>query len=605
MSGIAGIASLHVARPEPGMAERMARFLVFRGPDGQRWKEMEGCALVHAALDAGDEADPLPQPFSIDGEVWIAADARIDARDELVRALRAAGEAVAGDAPAAELILRAYRAWGDACAEHLLGDFAFAVWDAPRRRLFAARDHLGVKPLYFAALPDFFVFSNTLDCVLLHPGVDRALDDEAVADFLVHGMQRDLDRTIRRGVRALPPGHALVVEDGRVRTWRWWSLPVDPPLVLRRPEEYAERFVAVLGDAVADRTPRGRAAIFLSGGRDSPSIAALVRERVPSCDLRAYTAVYERLIREEEGPYAEMVGRALSIPIDWTVVDPYRVFQGFGEDPRFRRPEPVDSTLMAIEVDQWSQASAHARVLLTGFGGDAVMRETRSRLARLVLAGHLLRAAAEGVTYARIHRRIPRPGIRTWMRLRGTRQTGAAEMPPWIDAEFARRVGLAERIAAQNAWTAPPHPARPEAYEQVASALWPHLFTYQDPGVTRFPLEQRHPFFDVRVVRFLLSVPPAQWYNDKGLLRLAMQGRLPAEILRRPKSPLPGDPLQVRRARDGDAWLGGRTLGAEIKPYVDAARVPAWAGGRGADDGGEAWLHLRALALSMWRRERP
>jgi asparagine synthase (glutamine-hydrolysing) len=178
-------------------------------------------------------------------------------------------------------------------------------------------------------------------------------------------------------------------------------------------------------------------------------------------------------------------------------------------------------------------------------------------------------------------------------------------MPPWIDADFARRVGLAERIAAQNAWTPPPHPARPEAYEQVASPLWPHLFTYQDPGVTRFALEQRHPFFDVRVVRFLLSVPPAQWYNDKGLLRLGMRGRLPDALLRRPKSPLPGDPLAVRRARDGAEWLGGRTLGPEVAPYVDAARVPAWAGGRGPDDRGEAWLHLRALGLSMWLRERP
>lgn len=585
------------------MAERMARFLAFRGPDGERWKEMEGCALVDAALHAGDEANPPPQPFSLDGDVWIAADARIDARAELARDLRAAGEAVSADAPAAELILRAYRAWGDACAEHLLGDFAFAVWDAPRRRLFAARDHLGVNPFYFATLSDFLVFSNTLECVLLHPGVDRALDDESVADFLVHGMHRDADRTIRRGVRALPPGHALSVQDGRVRTWRWWSLPVDPPLVLRRPEEYAERFVSVLGDAVADRTPRGRAAIFLSGGRDSPTLAALVRERVPSCDLRAYTAVYDRLIREEEGPYAAMVGRALAIPITWTVADPYRVFQGFGEDPRFRRPEPVDSTLMAIEVDQWAQASAHAPVLLTGFGGDAVLRETRSRLARLLLAGRLLRAAAEGVAYARIHRRLPRPGIRTWIRLRGTRQTGAAEVPPWIDDGFARRVGLAERIAAQNAWVPPPHPRRPEAYEQVASALWPHLFTYQDPGVTGFALEQRHPFFDVRVVRFLLSVPPAQWYNDKGLLRLGMHGRLPAEILRRPKSPLPGDPLQVRRDRDGAAWLGGRALGPEAAPYVDAARVPAWAGGRGGEGEGPAWLQLRPLALCLWLRD--
>ncbi|HEX8241852.1 MAG TPA: asparagine synthase-related protein, partial [Longimicrobium sp.] len=293
---------------------------------------------------------------------------------------------------------------------------------------------------------------------------------------------------------------------------------------------------------------------------------------------------------------------ALGIPITWTVVDPYRLFQGYGEDPRLARPEPVDAPLLAVEADQWTEAAAHAPVLLTGFGGDAVLRETRSRLARLVLAGHPLRAAREAAVYARLHRRVPRPGIRTWLRLRGTRQGGTAQIPPWISADFAHRVGLRERVAEQNAWTAPPHPTRPEAYEQLAAPLWPFLFNYQDPGVTRIAVEHRHPFFDVRLVRFLLSVPPAQWYNDKGVLRLGMRGLLPEAVLRRPKSPLPGDPLQVRRRRDGDGWLGGRTLGPEVEPYVDVARVPRAAGGRGADDGEPLWMQLRPLALSLWLR---
>jgi len=603
MSGIAGLVTPPGTAPDPAPLRRMAASLAGRGPDGGGVRALDGCGLVHSLLLAGDEASPPAQPFSLDGQVWITADARIDARGDLARDLASAGEAAPAGASAAELVLLAYRAWGDACVDHLLGDFAFALWDAPRRRLFCARDHFGVKPLFWAAAGGGFVFSNSLDCVLLHPGVPRDLDELAVADFLVHAFQQDGERTIRRAVRMLPPGHALAVENGRARSWRWWSPPMEEPLRYRRTREYVDHFLEVFGAAVRDRTPPGPVSIFMSGGRDSTSIAAVARRQVPSADLRSFTAYHERLIPDQERRYAEMTGRALGIPITWTAVDDYRLFGGWGSDPRLRRPEPVDSALMAIEADQWEQAAAHSRVLLTGFGGDAVLRETRSRLARLAMGGHLLRTAHEAGEYAWLHRRLPRPGVRTWRRTRTARMKSTAEVPPWIDPGFARRVALEERVARQNAHLPPGHPTRPEAYDQVAGPLWPYLFAYQDPGFTGVALEQRHPFFDVRLVRFLLSVPPAQWYNDKGLLRIGMRGLLPGPVLRRPKSPLPGDPLRVRRERDGDAWLDGRVLAAGIEPYVDPARVPAAAGGRGPEDGEPLWMQLRPLALSLWLRD--
>ncbi|HSU13335.1 asparagine synthetase B family protein [Longimicrobium sp.] len=606
MSGIAGIVPPPGAPVDAAVLERMASCLSNPFADGTRARVLEGCGLAHALLRTGDEDDAPPQPFSLDGRAWTIADARIDGRDELVRELRGAGEEARPDAPAAELILRAWAAWGAGCVDRLLGDFAFAVWDAPRRTLFCARDPLGLKQFFHASPGGAFVFSSSLDCALAHPGVGRAVDEAAVADFLVHGFHQDGERTIRREVRALAPGHALEVRDGRMRVRRWWTLPVDEPLRLRGPGEYAERFVDLLGAAVRDRMPRGGVSIFLSGGRDSPAVGAMAREAARGGDrqgeIRGFTAVYRRLFADDEGRWAEMAGRALEIPITWLPLDGYRVFERWEADPLFARPEPTDSALMAIEVDQWSQAASHARVLLTGFGGDAVLRESRSRLTRLALGGHLLRAAYEGLQYARHHRRLPRPGVRTWLRTRGTRQGWNAEMPPWLADDFVRRAGVAERIAAQNAREMPPHPARPEAGEQLASPLWPHLFRWMDPGTTRIPLEVRHPFFDLRLVRFLLSVPPAQWYNDKGLLRIGMRGRLPEALLARPKTPLAGDPLAARHRAEGDAWLDGRALGPEAAPFVDADRVPRAAGGRMDAPADPLWLHLRPLALSLWLR---
>src|SRR5207245_9552075 len=128
------------------------------------------------------------QPFPLAGQMWIVADARVDAQAELIRELAARGEHVDKGVTDVELLLRAYGTWGEECVEHLLGDFAFAVWDGPRRRLFCARDHLGVKPLYYAHIGQSVVFSNTLDCVRLHPGVSTKLNDSALADFLLFGL---------------------------------------------------------------------------------------------------------------------------------------------------------------------------------------------------------------------------------------------------------------------------------------------------------------------------------------------------------------------------------------------------------------------------------
>ena len=609
MSGIAGIVALDGAPADPALAGRMARCMAFRGPDGTASWADGPAGLAHALLRTGDVGDDVPQPLSLDGQRWIVADARLDGRAELARALRAGGADASEDAPAAELILHALRVWGDDAPARLLGDFAFAAWDAERRRLLCARDPFGVKPLFYAAPPGALVFANTLDCVRLHPAVGDALDDGWIADFLVHGETQSLDATVYAAIRLLPPGHALVAEDGRIRIHRWWSLPEHAePLRLRGPAEYAEAFADALRAAVVDRLPRGHASILLSGGRDSTALAACWRDAVDRgerrTELRGFTAFHARLMPDDEPAYVRMAAAALGIPVEFLAADAYAPF-GRWEEPALYRPQPAASPLLALEADQYGQAAGHARVLLTGQGGDAVLRESRSRLARLAADGRVLAAAREAAQYARWHRRLPRPGVRTWLAdRRGGGPRWTAEAPPWIAPDFAARVGLGERMAAWNARTPPAHPLRPEAARELAGTLWPALFGAWDPGTTGVPLEVRHPFFDLRVVRLALSIPPAQWYNDKGLLRIGMRGRLPARLLARPKTPLAGDPLAVRLQALGPGWLGGRAADARVAPWVDLARVPALAGGAAPEPPGDLSRDLRPLALSLWLARR-
>lgn len=609
MSGIGGFLALDGAPADTEALERMAGCLAARGPEGTRTEVKGPIGLVHALLRTGDVGDDVPQPLSLDGRTTIVADARIDGRDELVRALRAAGVEAAADAPAAELILHALRAWGDDAPHHLLGDFAFAAWDAERRRLFCARDPFGVKPFYHARTPRSFVFSNSLDCVSIHPEAGGALDDGWIADFLVFGDPQSTESTVYRDIRLLPPGHALTVEDGRISIRRWWSLPEQAePLRLRSPAEYAERFFHTLRTAVIDRLPRDSASILLSGGRDSTAIAAAWRDAVDrgerGTELRGFTAFHARLMRDDEPAYTRMAADALGIPVWFLAADDYAPF-GRWETPELRRPQPSASPLLAIDADQFRRAAGHARVLLTGQGGDALLRESRSRLARLAARGRVGTALREAAAYARWHRRLPRPGIRTWLaERRGEGPRWRAQAPRWIAPELAARIGLAERLAAWNARPAPRHPLRPEAAEELAGTLWPALFGAWDPGSTGVPIELRHPYFDLRLVRLALSIPPAQWYNDKGLLRIGMRGRLPAPLLARPKTPLSGDPLTVRLQALGEGWLGGRTADARVAPWIDLSRVPALAGGASPEPPLNLSEDLRPLALSLWLARR-
>src|ERR1051325_888452 len=186
MSGIVGIVNLDGAPVDRELLSQMTDFLSFRGPDAQEvWVE-DNVGFGHAMLRTTWEAKTERQPLTLDGKIWLTADARIDGRAELIAELEAKlrrkiepvelhGQAsrltddsyhsngydsVARTPNDAELILFAYEAWGEDCVKHLIGDFAFAIWDSRHRRLFCARDHFGVKQFYYAQVGGAFIFRS-------------------------------------------------------------------------------------------------------------------------------------------------------------------------------------------------------------------------------------------------------------------------------------------------------------------------------------------------------------------------------------------------------------------------------------------------------------
>ena len=293
MSGIVGILNIDGSPVDRSLLARLTDYLAFRGPDAQETWSQGPVGLGHALLQTVDDTRPDSQPLSLDGEVVIAADARIDGRAELRQELNSHGCHDLENVPDVELILHAYLVWGDECAKHLLGDFAFAIWDGRRRQLFCARDHFGIKPFYYAQVGDSLIFSNTLNCLRLHPRVSDELNDLAIGDFLLFDCNQDQSTTTFADIRRLPPAHYLTWQPGSLRLERYWSLPlIDRPLRYSRPQDYVEHFKALLTQAVADRLRTRRVGVtherrpgFLHRGGSRQKSAAPATSRLRPAGL--------------------------------------------------------------------------------------------------------------------------------------------------------------------------------------------------------------------------------------------------------------------------------------------------------------------------------
>ncbi|NCF29134.1 MAG: asparagine synthetase B [Gammaproteobacteria bacterium] len=605
MSGIAGLLNLDGGPIDGRLLSRLTRFMAFRGPDAQETWDGGRIGLGHAMLRTTRESRHEQQPCSLDGRVWIVADARVDGRGQLYEKLRSAGHDCRQGANDAELILYAYRAWGDECVRHLLGDFAFAIWDAPRERLFCARDHFGVKPFFYAHAGDCLVFSNTLNCVREHPGISDEPSDRAIADFLLYGINQDEATTAFAHIRRLPPAHRLIWSDGELQVHRYWVLPVDGHLRYRRAEDYVEHFTELLNTAVADRLRSDRIGVLMSGGLDSTSVAATARsllsEQYEEFDLRAYACVYDRLFVDGERHFSGLAADSLGIPIQYLAVDDYGLFERW-RTGELQLPEPADEPLAAIYLDQAKHIASHCRVALTGWDGDALLNENLNECGTTLYRGvQSARRAALMAWRALSRGRSARGELRAWLtRILAGPPEQTFTCPDWLNSSLVEELDLPARWRDSQEKSVPLRCRHPHARRVLTSPLLTNLLESYDPGVTRIPVETRHPLLDLRLVGYLLSLPASPWCVDKKLLRVAMQDRLPESVSLRPKTPLAGDPVLELLQRADARWVDAFEATPALGRYIARAAVPSVAGTRDPD---QTWTNLRPLCLNFWLQD--
>jgi asparagine synthase (glutamine-hydrolysing) len=527
------------------------------------------------------------QSTTLDGRVFIASDARIDNRQELIRKLQALSTTTDE-----ELILLAYEAWDEACVNHLLGDFSFAIWDAGRKQLFCARDHFGVKPFFYARARDSFIFSNNLDVLRQDASVSGTLNETAIADYLIFGLNQDPSSTTFRDIQRLPAAHTLNFANNSLTTRRYWTLELPSPIRFSDQESYVERFTELLTTAVADRLRTDRVAISMSGGLDSTSLAAIASELLDH-RVQGVSNVYDDLIPDEERHYSNLAGKQIGIPISYVNADQFTLFE---QRELLRQPEPfLISPLSGQFNELMRRSAAYGRVMLTGYDGDAFMHEpTKRSVARDGHGGPRQNPSVRSVGMALRGHPTVDFFYTAFKRIFRHKPLSRSFYPEWIDESFAQRNNLRERSRTSSAAT---DKQRPAAFAFFNSKVWTPLFEGYHHSSTRLDLDVRHPFMDLRIVEYLLAIPVAPWCVNKHILRVAMKDRLPAAVLDRQKTPLAGDPALQLVRRSGVRWLDSFEVNPQLERFVNLKlRRPV----ADEDTSNGLWASLRVFALNYW-----
>jgi asparagine synthase (glutamine-hydrolysing) len=546
MSGIAGVYLLDGKAVERKDLERMKDSIAHRGPDGSGlWLEAS-VGLAHQMLWTTPESLHEKLPLEEDWLV-ITSDARVDNREELLPEL-----GLSSEVPDSLVILRAYRRWGKGCVDHLLGDFAFVIWDKASDELFCARDHMGVKPFYYYYEPGkIFAFGTEIKALLAMPGVPREINEVRIADYLVP-MMEDKEITFYLGILRLPPAHIMEINSDGLRKEVYWALDADREIRFDSDEEYAHAFREIFTEAVRCRLrcafPVGS---MLSGGLDSSSIVCVARELLPEDKrLKTFSAIFDIVKECDERPYINAV-------LAQGGLDPYFVHADeIGpltniDEMLWHEDQPFLAPNLFMHWALYSVANQQkVRVILDGVDGDTTVSHGRAYLTELARRGRLISLAREVKGYSRnfgtspwtvLMRRAILPNFPETMRERmhAFRRRGVASIASYqiFNQDFAARIDLKSRqVKLQRGRYRLMQTSRGDHWYRLTRGLLPFYLEVADMAAAAFSIEPRNPFFDKRLLEFCLAMPPDQKIRQgwtRWIMRRALENILPKEIVYR------------------------------------------------------------------------
>ncbi|ALK95203.1 asparagine synthase [Massilia sp. WF1] len=368
MCGIVGIFDTRGARPiDPVLLKRMNETQHHRGPDEGDIYTEPGVGFGHRRLSVIDLAAGQQPMFNAAGDVGVVFNGEIYNYRELGAELEKLGFPFRTNSDT-EAVLHAWEAWGEDCVHHLRGMFAIAVWDRNKQTMFMARDHMGVKPFFYAHLPDdMFIFGSELKSLRAHPGLSREIDPTAVEDYFAYGYVPE-PKTIYAGARKLAPGFSLTVRIGQPvpQPKQWWDVPFKQHEKMTEADaagELASRVREAVQSQLKADVPLGA---FLSGGVDSSAVVAmmagLTNEPVNTCSIAFNDKAFD------ESEYADQVARKYQTNhhVETVDTDDYALLDTLAA--LYDEPYADSSAIPTYRVCQL--ARKRVTVALSGDGGD-------------------------------------------------------------------------------------------------------------------------------------------------------------------------------------------------------------------------------------------
>lgn len=554
MCGICGIVTFQPdCSGDRNVIRRMNNTLRHRGPDDEGYYSDSHVSFGMRRLSIID-LHTGHQPISNENQdIWVVYNGEIYNFKQIRAELEQRGHIFKTQTDT-EIIVHAYEEYGDGCVNYFNGMFAIALWDLRKRRLFMARDRLGIKPLYYWMGQDRLVFGSELKSLVAHPDVPREIDLEAL-DLFFTLEYIPAPRTIYANVMKLLPGHSLAVEDGRLKISQYWDIPYNP--VVQNEAECAEVLSSMIQEAVRMRlvsdVPLGA---FLSGGIDSSTVVAFMSqfatEPVQTFSIGFSDDTYNEL------PYARAVARHFGTRHYDEVLNPD--IADLAEQLVCHQDEPFADTSVFPTYLVSKLAGREVKVVLSGDGGDELFggydtylaekydryyRRLPGVLRRRVLptiAGWLPPQPAKKGFINKVKRMVEggalEPALQhtRWMIFlhqsvkdslyqSGLRATLGTNPTADVIGNYFHQGIRFDNLAQQQ-------------YVDIKTYLTDDILTKVDRMSMAVSIEARVPLLDYRIVEYALNLPPAMKLNGsrtKSILRRAVKGLVPDLVLDKPK----------------------------------------------------------------------
>jgi asparagine synthase (glutamine-hydrolysing) len=591
MCGVCGYVGDH----QPDLLKSMSDVMVHRGPDdsGIWFDEQQQVGLAHRRLSIIDLSREGRQPMAnADGSIQICFNGEVYNYKDFYDELRAKGYRFRSTSDT-EVLIYLYEEYGIDFLHKLNGMFAIAIWDANKQQLLLARDHAGVKPLYYHLDGEKLYFASEIKALLQVPGMERSINHKTIPTYLtllwVPGQE-----TMFNNINKIEPGQYLLYREGRHEIVNWFSLDYTTDHSVSE-EDWIERvretFLKATEYQMVSDVPLGA---FLSGGLDSSGIVAYMRKSFPEREITCYTMAYEDEAVKMEGlendlPHAKKVAKHLDVKMKTLMVKP----DSTNLLPKmvYHMDEPDgDSTAIVTYIVAKMARDDGTTVLLSGTGGDEVFFGYRSHQAyrlyekfnsvpRAPMLGML--GASEGLTSRLLGAQNPLPRRLRKFRnaLRHTGLERHLNIVDWSNPETRAMLfsdGLVDNIAGRN-YTVD---SMSRYYDQfqgngnlnrhtnvlLNTFLASHNFLFNDKCGMATSIETRVPFMDVDLLRLAARIPEKlhlKGNESKYILKKAMEPYLPHSVIYRSKTGF-GPPIR--------GWvLGG--MDDVVGEYLSPANV--------------------------------